>query len=211
MCADVADDERFVHSAYVDLLGRLADDAGTAYQASRLRAGATSGYVIRTMTGTAEYRRAVVDGFYEAYFGRPRIGSASPTWSPWVTALRVRVQAALLASGEYFRKAGSTNEGFVDALYRDILGRSADGAGRATYVAQLAFGRSRSAVAQTLLDERGGPRAPWSTSCTTGCSGARRTPPAARTGAAGWAEGTSVETIIVSLAGSAEYVRAAAS
>ena len=41
-------------------------------------AGASSGYVIRTMTGTAEYRRAVVNGFYEDYFGRAAIAPASP-------------------------------------------------------------------------------------------------------------------------------------
>ena len=62
---------------------------------------------------------------------------------------------ALLASGEYFRKAGGTNGGFVDALYRDVLGRSADERGSGGVRRQLAFGRSRSAVAQTLLDE------PW--------------------------------------------------
>ena len=85
-CADVADDERFVHSAYADLLGRLADDSGTAYQASRLRAGASSaGYVIRTMTGTAEYRRAVVNGFYRGLLrAAPADRAGLATWSPWV-------------------------------------------------------------------------------------------------------------------------------
>jgi len=209
-CADVADDERFVHSAYADLLGRLADDSGTAYQAGRLRAGASSGYVIRTMTGTAEYRRAVVNGFYEDYFGRAADRAGLATWSPWVTVLRVRVQASLLASGEYFRKAGSTDEGYVDALYRDILGRPADQAGRASYVAQLAFGRSRSSVAQTLLTSR---EARGVLVDELYDRLLRRPPDAA--GRAYWrsrlVEGTSVEAIIASLAGSAEYVRAAAS
>src|SRR5262249_55243640 len=46
--------------------------------------------------------------------------------------------AIILGSPEYFAKHGSNNPSFVDALYRDVLGRSSAGdAGAAAMVAAL--------------------------------------------------------------------------
>ena len=122
--------------------------------------------VIRTMASSAEYRRAVVDGFYGDYFGRDADPSGVATWSPWVTVLRVRVEASLLASGEYFGKAGVHGRGLRRRAYRDILGRSrtagprrpsspsspSAGAARPSPQAVLASGEARGHLVDQLYE-----------------------------------------------------------
>lgn len=64
----------------------------------------------------------------------------------------IDVQATLYSSNEYFQNAGGgTVSGFVDALYRDILGRPSDIPGRAMWAAQLSGGTSRFQVARAIL------------------------------------------------------------
>src|SRR5581483_2977731 len=55
--------------------------------------------------------------------------------------------ASLASSSEFFTTAGGTNLGFVDALYRVVLGRTADSAGETFWVNKLATGSSRYSVA----------------------------------------------------------------
>src|SRR5207245_1722122 len=63
-----------------------------------------------------------------------------------------QVQAMIAGSGEYFaNRGGGTNGGFVDALYRDALNRAADAGGRAAFLAALANGMSRQAVADAIF------------------------------------------------------------
>ena len=73
----------------------------------------------------------------------------------WVGRMRrgttvEQVAAALFGSGEYYHRAGSRPELFIDSLYRDIFGRPADPGGLATGVALLGRGHSRDSVAYTL-------------------------------------------------------------
>ncbi len=64
----------------------------------------------------------------------------------------VDVQATLYSADEYFKGAGGgTVNGFIDALYRDILGRPSDVFGRAKWASQLQSGTSRFQVAKTIL------------------------------------------------------------
>jgi hypothetical protein len=204
-CATASPEVRLVHALYVDLLGRLADTGGALYQAGRLGAGASVASVVRSLTASGEYRRALVDRFYQDYLGRPADRAGLATWSPWTTVLRTEVQAKLLASGEYFTKAGGTNGGFVDALFRDVLGRSADPGGRAAFVSLLDRGRSRYAVAKTLLTSPEG----WGHVVDDLYRHFLRRP-SDSSGRAFWrarlAAGTSVEGVIAALAGSTEYI-----
>lgn len=64
---------------------------------------------------------------------------------------RQKVAADLVASGEYFtRQGGGTNGGWVDAFYRDLLGRPADAGGRQYFLSELAAGRSRGSIASAV-------------------------------------------------------------
>ena len=60
-----------------------------------------------------------------------------------------RMIATLVGSNEYFRDAGSTNAGFVDKAYADILGGEPSTSAR-NYFVRLAQSRSRATVAVLL-------------------------------------------------------------
>ncbi|HEX5272639.1 MAG TPA: DUF4214 domain-containing protein, partial [Gemmataceae bacterium] len=62
-----------------------------------------------------------------------------------------QVAATLAGSQEYFDLHGDSAEGFVQALYEDVLGRQADAGGLAAWEQALAGGQSRKQVASAFL------------------------------------------------------------
>jgi hypothetical protein len=113
--------------------------------------------LVRQVVGTAKplpgLSGKVVSGgmvnAYNALTAQPSAetlsGSATPTVSPEV------IQATIFASDEYYAIHGSNAPGFVDGLYRDILGRPADAFGLAVWDGQLQSGTSRGDVALSIL------------------------------------------------------------
>jgi hypothetical protein len=102
---------------------------------------------------TDEYRGLDVDRIFRRFLKR-QSDPGGRTY--WINAMRGgrslrKFRAQLFASNEYFTKAGSTNEGFVNAAYADVLGRAPDAAGRAYWIHKLDTGTSRSTVANTYL------------------------------------------------------------
>lgn len=53
------------------------------------------------------------------------------------------VRAGLLSSEEYYIRQGSTAQGFLEGLYRDLLGRSVDATGQAFWIGRINAGASR--------------------------------------------------------------------
>ncbi|HEV8059022.1 MAG TPA: DUF4214 domain-containing protein, partial [Gemmataceae bacterium] len=45
-----------------------------------------------------------------------------------------QIEAQVIGSDEYFANAGSTNNGFIEAMYRDIVNREPDAGGEAFYI-----------------------------------------------------------------------------
>ena len=63
-----------------------------------------------------------------------------------------QLQVIFAGSPEYFQtRGGSTNAGFLDALYLDGLGRAVDAGGRAAWSQALANGASRTQVADEIF------------------------------------------------------------
>ncbi len=58
-----------------------------------------------------------------------------------------QIHALILGSDEYYQVNGATPQGFVNALYRDLLGRAPDPGGASYWLGRLASGSSRSDVA----------------------------------------------------------------
>jgi hypothetical protein len=57
----------------------------------------------------------------------------------------------LIGSPEYrTKRGGNTDQGFLDALYQDALGRPIDASGQATFSAALTNGASHEAVAGAI-------------------------------------------------------------
>ena len=60
--------------------------------------------------------------------------------------------ALLLDSNEFFqRRAGGTNNGFLEAVYQVLLNRSIDGVGQRLWSARIAAGSPRGAIADEVL------------------------------------------------------------
>src|SRR5262249_9751396 len=63
-----------------------------------------------------------------------------------------QIEAMLTGSSEYYRtRGGGTDDGFLDALFRDGLGRPIDLAGRTTFRQALAHGAPRGQVAAVIF------------------------------------------------------------
>lgn len=147
--------ERFVSQLYRDVLGRGVDGAAFAAWTRDLRVGGarSRGRVVFILTSSEEYRRRRVTSIYNAYLGRGPSGAESDRW---VAVLGVggpvdAVRAGVLGSRDYNSRAGGSVDGFLDAIYRDVLGRAPDRGGRAYNAGLLASGATRESVARGLL------------------------------------------------------------
>jgi FG-GAP-like repeat/Domain of unknown function (DUF4214)/FG-GAP repeat len=143
-----AGDVAFLRQVYLDLLGRPLDPAGQASWGNLLALGVPRSQVGLQIEQSAEARRLVVDNNYRRFLGRPIDPSGLANF---FGVPDVQLQAALLGSDEYFVRAGSTNEGFLQAVYRDLLARPLDSSGEQTWTQALNRGSSRTQVAAAIL------------------------------------------------------------
>ena len=154
-------DGTFVDLVYANVLGRTADPGGRAYWVGQLQQGVSRGevmigfaesaeYVDRTQTvaapDTAETR---IVRLYRAFFLRdPDAGGLAY----WADQLRSgvpleTVAEAFAGSAEFQNRYGSLgNAAFVDLVYTNVLGRSADAGGAAYWSGLLGSGTSRGTV-----------------------------------------------------------------
>jgi hypothetical protein len=119
----------------------------------------TVGQMAEGILRSPEHADRSVGGAYREFLGR---SADSAGLAAHASALELgvspeRVDASILGSNEYFARQGSGNIPYVQALYRDVLGREADSAGLEAHVAALARGATRTEVAFGFLTsvERG--------------------------------------------------------
>ncbi len=146
--------EGFLVNAYQDLLKRPADPVGWAMNLAFLRQGGSRTQVAQAITTSAEYRTLVVRDLYVSFLGR----DAEPAGlSAHVSFLAgggtvAQLKATILGSAEYYERRGqSTNDGFLNVLYVDVLGRTPDPAGREGFTQALNMGVTRTTVASVVV------------------------------------------------------------
>ncbi len=143
----------WVNALYQDFLGRPSDPGGLDYWYGQLQSGAApsrEALAYRFATSD-EYLGIVVTDYYRRILGREPDAAGLASWrgamaagtSPALTA------GSFYASDERYAAAGGTDGAWVDSLYRGILNRVADPAGRAYWVAQTAA-RGRGFVASSF-------------------------------------------------------------
>ncbi len=145
--------ERFVTQLYADLLRRAPDAAGLAAFVTALDEGRlTRTQVAQIFTASAEYREIVVREQYRATFGREADPGGLTAYVSFLSAGGTvgQLKAILLGSAEYSRNL-TTNESYVTALYRNVLGREPDPPGRDAFVQALNAGMSRTTAAAVML------------------------------------------------------------
>lgn len=133
---------RYINHVYGLFLGRGATDDELASWVSDVELGRREN-LTTALALTDEWAGSMVDDFYQAVLGRAADAEGRAHWLGKIVG-GVRVEAVgvrFYGSVEFFEQSGGTNEGFVAALYQELLGRQADTEGLASWVAALDQGR----------------------------------------------------------------------
>jgi hypothetical protein len=148
------DHDRFLEAAYEGLLGRSPDAAGLRYWHDRLAGGVAPRTVLESFGLSGEHHRHVVTSAYQRFLRRAPDSEGLAWWSTRLgdTRAAVSLWAGLAGSVEYLAtRGGGTDDGFVRALYDDVLGREPDAGGLAHWVARLDAGATRTSVARSVV------------------------------------------------------------
>jgi hypothetical protein len=147
-----ADSQAYVASLYHDILGRAADTSGLNYFVAQLNAGTTRDSVASVLLNSREHLGNVVDTFYGTYLHRAADPGGRAYWVQSLVsgATEDSVAASFLLSAEY-SSLHATNQGFIEALYADLLGRGADTGGLTAHASALASGKNRADLVATFL------------------------------------------------------------
>jgi hypothetical protein len=122
--------QRFVSQVYIDLLGRVVDTAGLAAWINQLNLGVSRSQVVYSIetSPSNEFRTIEVQQLYQKYLGR----SADTGGLAHNVALLSgggtieQVAASLGGSNEFYLRSGTTDTGFLQALYQIALQRAID-------------------------------------------------------------------------------------
>lgn len=137
-------DATFVSNLYRELLGRDPDASGQAFWLGFLASGGPTGalaqqhIMVQDFLASNEYRAHLVNCFYENFLHR---AADSGGQQYFVGQLGAGVDprtvlAEIVGAPEYTTLHGGTSQGFVDALYHDVLGRAPDSGGEAYWTSQ---------------------------------------------------------------------------
>ena len=141
--------EFFVLNLYEDLLGRAADPTAFGLFVPQLDSGTPPANVALAVLQSIEYRTILVRSFYQSFLHR------QPSPEELVAGLALLgggartedLEALILGSEDYFAsRGGSTADGFLTALFSDLLGRAPTAAERT-----LLGGLPRNQVARQIL------------------------------------------------------------
>lgn len=145
-------EDAWVRAAYQDLLGRLPTQGQLATRLAQLEAGRTRASLAHELAHTAEHGAVVADEVYLRVLGRHPDPTGRSYWSQRLASGTpvVTMVAHLYGSGELYARVGGTPGAYVDEVYDTLLGRRADGPGRAYWVGRVTAGDSRYLVARAL-------------------------------------------------------------
>ena len=149
----VLSEPALVDLLFQDVLDRPADPGGLANFEAALAVGTPPATLLGNLLGSAEYAQRQVEAatrLYYAALARPPDFTGLQNWSNALQNGVLTLTGAadeFAASPEFRLKYGSLdNTGYVQQLYRNVLGREADPAGLASWVAQLDSGASRGTI-----------------------------------------------------------------
>lgn len=145
--------ERWLNRLYRDLLNRPADQAGLqTFMLALDSDGGTRRGVALTFLNSQELRTRLIGSMYHKYLGRdpdPDISAFLNMLAGGATVEQVR--AAFISSPEYFSVHGGTNDGWITAVYHDILGRDAGAEERNALIGLLNQGHTTQEIGLMIL------------------------------------------------------------
>jgi hypothetical protein len=146
--------DRWINETYGNLLGRLADPGALGFWSAQLTSGTNRNAIVSAIEASGEYRGRQVQSLFERYLHRPADTGGQSYFVAQLAAgaSYENLAAILIGSPEYFANRGhSDNDGFLDALYQDVLDRPVDGGARTYFDRLLNGGAPRSQIAAILL------------------------------------------------------------
>ncbi len=164
--------EQYLGYAYTAILGRNPEPDGKAYWLGELEAGVTRNCILAGFVESAEFtnlcnyfgiRKGSITNLLPADKNRGQtkfvvrlyrniFNREADEWglNDWTYRLQNGLTACDILEGflysEEFKISNFSNEQYVEILYRTLLGRSADAAGKADWVGRLNAGQSRSQI-----------------------------------------------------------------
>ena len=158
----------FVELLYQNVLGRASDPGGKANWLARLALGDTRADIVLGFSESPEFRTSTASDasafatrtdpavwsdevyrVYRATLDRDPDGAGFLDWTGRLADGRAldSVVAGFVGSPEFQATYGAlSNDGFVELLYQNVLGRPSDAGGKANWLARLAGGDTRAEV-----------------------------------------------------------------
>lgn len=150
--ARFAQSRSVVQAMYADILGRGVDPSGLQTWSTMLVGGSGLPALVASLTNSDEYVRMRISEAYRDTLGRePEPGGMDN----WYRAIRAGVatvddvERKFLSSGEFLARAGGTDAGYVERMYRSVLGRDASSA-EVEYWSYQMGARGREAVTDSI-------------------------------------------------------------
>ncbi len=141
--------QKYVAEVYTDVLGRLVEPGGLQFWSSQIDRGQSRDVVAANLIHTPEYFGLIIQPVYQKYLGRAADPDGLSFWTNQMLngLTDEQLESKFIGSPEYYGRAGGTDLAWVDALYRDLLGRTADSGGESFWEGRLLAGESRADVA----------------------------------------------------------------
>ncbi len=132
------ENEAYVEALHQLFLGRTAEPAELRQAVGTLARDGRYG-VANELSVSDEWAGRQIDLLYQTALGRASDVGGRAFWLSRVAAgLRIsEVGVDLYGSPEYYERSGGTDASFIDALYRDLLGRPADQGGVDFWLARM--------------------------------------------------------------------------
>ena len=143
----------FIQRSYQDLLARQPNRLELQLWTTFLQHRGSRAQFEAVLTSSAEYKAELVNGWYQRFLHRPATAGEISSYQFLLLhgTTDKQVLAFLLGSDEYFNNAGGTNQGFVNQLFQDLLGRSPNPPESAALLGLLGQGAPRTQIVQLIL------------------------------------------------------------
>jgi hypothetical protein len=146
-------DPAFLQRLFSDVLGREIDPGALASFGAALAGGESRAAALGDLYGSVEYTNRQVEPAIRLYYAALARSPDYVGLQNWSNALHggtltlTGAADQFASSAEFVLKYGSLNNtGYVQQLYRNVLGREADPSGLADWVGQLNAGASRGTI-----------------------------------------------------------------
>ncbi|MCP3991021.1 MAG: DUF4214 domain-containing protein [Actinomycetia bacterium] len=149
--------EDFVTQQYEDFLSRPPDAAGLAYWTALVEGGLDPSALVESLAQSPEFEgtMAPVVRLYYAHFQRSPDYDGMTYWAQVARSgsSMNQISEQFVLSNEFQVRYGTlTNEQYVNQVYTNVLGRSADAGGLAHWTSRLAQGMSRGELMVSFSD-----------------------------------------------------------